>query len=291
MGRREVKKSSAISIYEVSPRDGLQSLSKVVPLRKKVKLVRKLKRAGLDKIEVGSLVHPSMLPMRDSDKLYKKTGGDLLVMNKKGFERAKNLGVKHINVVISPCEKFIEKNQKTTYTDAIRTYENISKEIPINRLYISCCFSEDTSEESVLECVEWGKNIAKTVILCDTDSTATKESVHSLCSKALQITPNLGIHLHMSNCTIDCVKSAYDAGIRKYDSSIGGLGGCFSVKDAKGNIPTEILVMWALCNSVPITQDIRMDKLFGISKYAVKLEYTNTERFSKWVGKKIGMLV
>ena len=65
---------NAISIYEVGPRDGLQSLGRTIPLRKKVKLVNKLKKSGLENIEVGSLVHPSILSMRDSEKLYKKTG-------------------------------------------------------------------------------------------------------------------------------------------------------------------------------------------------------------------------
>mgnify|MGYP003127347192 FL=1 len=59
--------ASAISIYEVGPRDGLQSLDRSIPIRKKVKLIKRLRKAGLEDIEVGSLVHPSVIPMRQGE--------------------------------------------------------------------------------------------------------------------------------------------------------------------------------------------------------------------------------
>lgn len=280
---------SAISIYEVSPRDGLQGLRKTIPLRKKIKLVRKLKNAGLNNIEVGSLVHPSVLPMRDSGKLYKITGGDLLVVNQKGFERAKKLGVKHINVVISTSDKFIKQNQNITYTEAKNIYENMAKEIPINRLYISCAFSKDIDESAVLQCVDWGKNLAKYIILCDTESTGDVNKIRSICTQAYNITPNLGVHLHTSKNSIDCIRGAYESGIRLYDSSIGGLGGCIAIDSAKGNIPTEDLVMWAMTNKIPIKNDIQFKQLYTTSKYAINLEYTNTEKMSNWISNKMGL--
>ena len=106
---------------------------------------------------MGSLVHPSILPMRESGKLYRKTGGDLLVVNEKGFDRAIELGLSSVNVVISPHDGFNKLNQKNTYQNIMDIYQNKCKDIPINRLYISCAFSEGISREAVLECVEWEK--------------------------------------------------------------------------------------------------------------------------------------
>ena len=282
---------NAISIYEVGPRDGLQSLGRTIPLRKKVKLVNKLKKSGLENIEVGSLVHPSILSMRDSEKLYKKTGGDLLVLNEKGFERAMGIGADSINIVISPSDDFNMKNQKITYKKALEIYEKMSNQITINRLYISCSFSEDIPEEDVLKCVEWGKNIAKTVILCDTESVGNVEKIRSICSQSYSITPNLGVHLHISEYVMDCIRAAYESGIRVFDTSIGGLGGCVSVGSAEGNVPTEQLVMWAVSNGIPITNKIQLSQLYSTSRYAVNLECSGTERLGRWLSQRVGMYI
>ena len=283
--------TAAISIYEVGPRDGLQNLGRTIPLRKKVKLVKRLKKAGLNNIEVGSLVHPSVMPMRDSGKVFKKTGGDLLILNRKGLERAREIGVESVNVVISPSNDFNKNNQNVTYEEAREFYEEIAKEIAIKRLYISCCFSPGTTEESVLDCVSWGKDIAEHIVLCDTDSSATEESVFSLCSKAVEVTSDIGVHLHVSDDITASMMSAYDAGIRMFDSSIGGLGGCFSLPSAVGNIATEILVMWAIYNEIPIKQDIDLDEMMDVSHYALTLESSNAERFGRWISRKIGALI
>jgi len=283
--------STAISIYEVGPRDGLQNLGKTIPLRKKVKLVKRLKKAGLNDIEVGSLVHPSVTPMRGSGKLFKKTGGDLLVLNRKGLERAKGVGAESVNIAISTSEVFIQNNQNATYEDAKSFYEDMAKEITINRLYISCCFSPETIEADVLDCVSWGKDIARQLVLCDTDSSATRDSVYSLCSKAIDITPNIGVHLHVSDDITECMMSAYDAGIRMFDSSIGGLGGCISLTSAEGNIATEILVMWAMGNGIPIKQHIDFNEMMEVGKYAITLESTSGQRLGRWFSKKIGALI
>ena len=283
--------ASAISIYEVGPRDGLQSLDRSIPIRKKVKLIKRLRKAGLEDIEVGSLVHPSVIPMRGSGRVFKKTGGDLLIVNRKGLERAKEIGADTVNVVISPHETFNRKNQNITFQEAKEFYEDVARETDINRLYISCAFSPEVTRESVLECVRWGKNIANSIVLCDTDSTATSEQVASLCKDAIDIAENLCVHFHVSDSVTQCMNAAYDAGVRVFDSSIGGLGGCVSLPTAEANIATEILVMWAMANDIPIKQSIDIDEMMDVGKYAVSLESTNKERLSKWVSRKIGALL
>ena len=267
----------SISLYEVSPRDGLQSLPREIPLRKKMRLIKKLKSAGIEHIEIGSLVHPSILPMRQSGKLYKKTGGDLLVVNARGFDRAKQIGLKKVNAVISPHTNFIHLNQNDTYENIMRIYENKCKEIPINRLYISCAFSKGVSKKAVLDCVRWGKDIAKYIVLCDTDSNATVESIASLCSEARAITSNLSIHLHVNENNSEYIDAAYQAGIRQFDCSVGGLGGCFSLDVAQTNLRTQSLVSWALSNNIPIEEEIDVDRLLSTGEYAYNLAHTYSQ--------------
>jgi len=282
---------NAISLYEVSPRDGLQGLPRAIPLRKKVKLIKKLKSAGIEDIEVGSLVHPSILPMRESGKLYRKTGGDLLVVNEKGFDRAIELGLESVNVVISPHDSFNQLNQKNTYQNIMSVYQNKCKDIPINRLYISCAFSEGVSRKAVLDCVKWGKDISKCIVLCDTDSNATVKSIASLCKKARRITDNLSIHLHVNEDSTEYIKAAYDSGIRQFDCSVGGLGGCFSVDSAQGNLRTESLVSWALSNDIPIEENIHVDRLTSTGEYAYNLAHSYSQTRLDKIMAKIGILL
>ena len=283
--------ANAISLYEVSPRDGLQGLPRAIPLRKKVKLIKKLKKAGIEDIEVGSLVHPSILPMRESDKLYKKIGGDLLVVNERGFDRAIELGAESVNVVISPDDDFNKSNQKNTYQNIMNVYQNKCRDIPINRLYISCAFTTGICKQAVLDCVRWGKDISKYIVLCDTDSSATVESIESLCSDAKKITSNLSIHLHVDGDNADYIKAAYDSGIRQFDCSVGGLGGCFSLDTAQSNLRTESLVSWALSNDIPIEEDIHVDRLLSTGEYAYNLAHSYSQTRLEKVMSKIGILI
>ena len=281
--------AEAISIYEVGPRDGLQSFDREIPLRHRVKLVKKLKQAGISHIEVGSLVHPSILPMRQSEKLYRKTGGDLLVLNQRGLQRALVAGAKEVNVSVSPFDRFMRLNQNMSYDEGKLFYERLATQIPINRLYISCCFSSEVTKNQVLECIMWGKSLAKWIVLCDTDSNAAPEDVFELCSEAKELTDRIAVHFHTSKDLESCMKRAYEAGVRVYDTSIGGLGGCFSIDDAEGNVPTEALVGWAEHHGIPIEQQIDVRKLTSVSNYAHNLSMTKRERVADWLFHKVGV--
>ena len=213
------------------------------------------------------------------------------MVNEKGFDRAIELGAKRVNVVISPHDNFSQLNQKNTYENIMNIYQNKCKDIPINRLYISCAFSNGISKKAVLDCVRWGKDIAKYIVICDTDSNATAESIASLCSEARAITSNLSIHLHVDEDSTEYIKAAYDSGIRQFDCSVGGLGGCFSLDEAQGNLRTESLVSWALSNNIPIEEDIDVDRLASTGEYAYSLAHAYSQTRLEKVMSKIGMLL
>ena len=98
-----------VKIYEVGPRDGLQALSHFVDTATKIELINTLYNAGLNDIEETSFAHPRLVPqMADAEDVF--SGGSVLVMNKRGYERAKSVGAKKINIVFSPCEEFNKRN-------------------------------------------------------------------------------------------------------------------------------------------------------------------------------------
>ena len=118
-----------VTVYEVGPRDGLQSLKFPISTSKKTKLIDALYDAGLTEIEEVSFAHPKLVPqMADAEKVYQRGGA--LVMNKRGFDRAIAVGAKKINIVISPCETFNMKNMGKTRSELVLMYKTFLDKTP-----------------------------------------------------------------------------------------------------------------------------------------------------------------
>ena len=104
-----------VIVYEVGPRDGLQSASVKLSVDEKVEMINLLHEAGLKNIEVGSFVHPKRVPnMADSDEVYKQVSNlnvdlGVLVPNEKGLKRAQSVGAKKFNVFLSPLENYLKE--------------------------------------------------------------------------------------------------------------------------------------------------------------------------------------
>ena len=130
-----------VSIYEVGPRDGLQSLEHVVPVGQRRLLIQMLYDAGLDDIEEVSFAHPKVLPqMADAEKVF--TGrGSALVMNGRGMERAKASGAEAVNIVFSPCETVNMLNLKGQRSELVLRYRTFM-DVPSDnvRVYLSMAF-------------------------------------------------------------------------------------------------------------------------------------------------------
>ena len=251
-------------IYEVSPRDGLQNLDRQISTSVKLALIDHLVDAGLRRIEVGSFVHPKLVPnMADSSEIFthsvkkhKNCEFGVLVPNKKGLKRARSIGAKKINIFMSPSEGFNNNNHNDTtygvYTKYKDALSNIAKSNV--RVYLSCVFgcpmSGNISQNDLIQSLEWAEEFGDTIVLSDTAGKATPESIRLL----IQLTRNIGIsskialHLHHGDdiCSMhDKLNMAYDMGVREFDSSLSGLGGCPFVEGSHGNLATEELVDWA----------------------------------------------
>ena len=218
--------SVKVTVYEVGPRDGLQFLQHTVETQDKRNLIDSLYKAGIENIEEVSFAHPKVIPqMADAEKVFTGRGAGL-VMNKRGFDRAMISGVKKINIVLSPCENFNIKSFRMTRSELMFNYFSFMNKIP---------------KENVKDAKVFGN----TVVFSDTIGIGNESQVRKMAKIAFEEGMIPALHLHHDgdeNKPISLVRTGLLAGIKQFDSSIGGLGGCPMVKNSGANLSTETLV-------------------------------------------------
>jgi hydroxymethylglutaryl-CoA lyase len=270
-----------VSVYEVSPRDGLQNLPVFVDTEIKRRLIDNLYSAGIKKIEETSTAHPKLVPqMADAEKVFRK--GSVLVMNKKGYDRALAMGAEKINIVFSPCEEFNMKNMKKTRSEIILMYKTFMKIPKKNvRAYISMSFgspySGEVRENTMRSCIRDAKMFADTIVFADTVGIATPRKMKTLIKLAKEEDVKIAIHLHHKgdeDKAMEIVKVALFGGVKEFDSSIGGLGGCPFSEDSGANISTERLVR--SLHSWGFTTGVDIKKLIVAGKLATRIKENNS---------------
>jgi hydroxymethylglutaryl-CoA lyase len=242
------------------PRDAWQGLPRQIPTEVKAAYLRALIGAGFKHIDAVSFVSPKAVPqMADSEEVLKQidppddVGIIGIVVNEKGAERAiATEAVSTLGFPYSISPTFLEKNQHQTLEDAYDTLEKIKEKADNAGLdivvYISMAFgnpyNDSWSDVEVLEAVDLiEKTGTRSISLADTVGLATPEQIRALAGTVIAKYDylDIGIHLHSRPAeAVDKILGAYDAGIRRFDSAIGGLGGCpFAQDELVGNIPTE----------------------------------------------------
>jgi hydroxymethylglutaryl-CoA lyase len=251
--------ADAIKLIEC-PRDAWQGLQGHIPADIKQDYLKALISVGFKHIDAVSFVSPNAVPqMADSEEVLKELDApdDVeiigIVVNEKGAERA--VATKAVNTLgfpysISPT--FLQKNQRQTLEEAIDELEKIGKKAGEAGLdtvvYISMAFGNPYGDlwdvDEVVEAVGLLESEDIHMIsLADTVGMASPEEIREVLSGVLAKYGYLeiGVHLHSRpEDAIEKVLAAYDAGCRRFDSALGGLGGCPFAQDALvGNIPTE----------------------------------------------------
>ena len=246
------------------PRDAWQGLPKVVPAEVKADYLRALIAAGFRHIDAVSFVSEAALPqMADSERVltYFDAPEDVeiigIVVNKKGAERAIATGaVSTLGFPYSISAEFLRRNQRQTPEESLDALEAISEAAYKGGLrvvaYISMAFGNPygdvwSAEEVIAACDLIADMGIEQISLADTVGVASPEEVGTLMAAvrpALPESVEVGAHLHArpDNAAAK-VAAAYEAGIRRFDMAIGGLGGCPFAQDALvGNLPTEIAI-------------------------------------------------
>lgn len=269
---------------EVGPRDGLQNEEIILTLSEKLKLIRALADSGLKNIEATSFVHPKWVPqLADGDSVIRGLAGlgleriniSALIPNKKGFQRALEVGVKEICLFVSASASHNKNNVNMTPEESINNFKSIIKTarerlIRVRTIVVTafaCPFEGKVAPGTVLELAKTLEAIgADEIILADTIGRANPLQVYSLFELLKQhITGSqLSAHFHDTlGMGLANVIAALQAGITKFDSSIGGLGGCPFAPGASGNIATEDLVN--MFESMEIKTGVDIGKLLEIS--------------------------
>jgi hydroxymethylglutaryl-CoA lyase len=249
----------AVKIIEC-PRDAWQGLKRQIPTLQKVEYLRRLVDAGFRHIDAVSFVSPKVVPqMADSEAVLEQLGAlegvEIIgiVVNEKGAERAISTGA--VSTLGYPCsisETFLRRNQNQSLAENAAVLERIrdcADEAGIGVVaYISMAFGNPYgdmwSEEKVAEAAGaiTGAGI-NSLSLADTIGAAEPDLIHRVLSAVLHDCEEfeVGVHLHSTPAGARAkVLAAYDAGCRRFDSAIGGLGGCpFAQDKLVGNVPTE----------------------------------------------------
>lgn len=251
-----------IQIFEVSPRDGLQNEWQTVPTATKLQLIERLSDAGIRDIEVTSFVRPSRIPqLADAAELVAALPPEsdtrfwALVPNQIGLDRALDVGVRHVCTFLSSSETHNKKNVNRTIRESISGLREVigtavAEELDV-RAYIStvfgCPFEGDVPVARVVDIahamLEAGAGV---IALGDTTGMAVPEQVktvvRTLVAAGIPV-DRLALHTHDTRGTaLVNAYAGWQAGLRKFDGSVAGIGGCPYAPGAAGNAATEDLV-------------------------------------------------
>jgi hydroxymethylglutaryl-CoA lyase len=269
-----------VSIYEVSPRDGLQNESVPVAAEHKRRLVEALIDAGLKRIELTSFVSPRWVPqLADAEELARLIQApedvtlSALCPNAKGFERARSAGLKEIAVFMSASETHNKKNTNKTIEQSLRTFEEVVAPALANdmrvRAYVStvwgCPYEGDVDPQRALEITRALLDLGcYQVSLGDTIGVGTPLQTRRICELFLSVIPAPKLALHMHDTRGTALANALiglDVGIRDFDASVAGLGGCPYAPGAAGNLATEDLVY--MLHGMGIETGVDLDELIA----------------------------
>lgn len=279
-----------ITVVEVSPRDGLQNESVVLPTDAKVSLVQRLVDAGASRIEAVSFAHPKLVPaMADAEEVMagvpRVDGVSYagLILNRRGLERALGTGIDEVNVVVGVSDTFSRRNQNVSSDEAMDAAGDVVAAARAEGLFTTltlatsfgCPFEGEISPDRVLAYAERGAALGSDELcLADTIGVGTPNQVRTFTTRVrteIGTTPVLRYHFHNTRGT--GIANAYAAlldGVTVLDASAGGIGGCPFAPNATGNIATDDLVY--LLDRMGLESGIDLERLMPTSAFlAVQL--------------------
>lgn len=274
----------SVLVRDVGPRDGLQSIGADVSIDTKISMVRGLATAGVRRVEVGSFVSPKAVPrMADSADVFHATNDldqilrEALVVNERGAHAAVDAGAGVIVSVVSVSETFSRRNVRMSTADAVAEMSKIlavahAAGLPTSinlSATFGCAFEGPVGVGAVADVAEALADLGSTeLLLADTIGAAAPSDVRAVVGAIRERVGQrvrLGLHLHdtrglaLANAT-----AGLDVGIRRFDSSIGGLGGCPFSPGATGNVCTEDLVH--LFHAEGLATGIDLDALIDVAR-------------------------
>lgn len=274
------QKGVVVDIREVGPRDGLQAEAPV-PVGERVRLIEALLDAGVRHIEVCSFVSPQAVPsMAGAGEVVAAlpavSGARCvaLVPNLKGAELALAAGVRELSVTVSASAAYNEKNVRMTVdesVEAVRAICSFAGGVPVDAV-VSCAFGSPYEGDIAPAALgALGARLrdagATALTLADTTGMATPRRVRELTDV---VGADVGLHLHETRGTgLVNAYAALELGVRRFDTSVGGLGGSPFAAGAAGNLATEDLVH--LLDDLGVETGIDLERLLAASALVAEL--------------------
>ena len=279
-----------INIFEVAPRDGLQNISTPIPTDIKIAMIDQLSQCGYKHIEVASFVNPNLVPqMADAEKVLSGinriagTSYSALTPNLSGYHKATAANATEVAIFASASESFSQKNINCSITESLERFAPILKNATSNNIpvrgYVSCvagcpyegavyasAVAQLTEQLLSLGCYE--------VSLGDTIGIGTPKTISTVLGAVLEVAPpeKLAGHYHDTNGNaLDNITLSIERGLRTFDASVGGLGGCPFAQGSKGgskgvskgNVDTIAVI--EMLHSQGFTTGIDLNKLRKIA--------------------------
>jgi len=276
-----------VRIVEVGPRDGLQNETGKVPAAVKVELIHRLADAGLRAIEATAFVSPKWVPqMADHAEVMagieKKSGVayPVLVPNMKGFETAREAGAKEIAVFGAASETFSRKNINCSIAESLDRFAPIVEAARASRMrvrgYISCVagcpYEGEVKPQAVARMAEKLDTMGcYEISLGDTIGVGTPRTIRSMIEAVARKVPvgKLAGHYHDTyGQALVNIYASLEAGVKIFDSSVAGLGGCPYAKGATGNVATEDVIY--MLDGLGIETGVDLEKLFRAGQFICK---------------------
>ena len=271
-----------VEICEVGPRDGFQFESKLIPTDLKVDAVKKLIESGIPRIQITSFVHPSRVPqMADAEEVVRAVGSGYgcilsgLALNVRGVRRAADSGLKFVDLSIATNEKHGFDNANMSVQEGIVHADEMISEAHDRDLSVQLNLQTvwgyqnpgDTSIEQVVKmATHFANRGLESFSLADSTGMANPDSIRAVINAVREATDvPLVLHLHDTRgLAIANVVAALEMGITRFDTSLGGLGGCPFIPGATGNVATEDVVN--LLDQLGIKSGIKNGSVAAISR-------------------------
>ena len=284
--------SETVVITDVGPRDGLQNQPKILSIEQRLELVNAIAAAGVPQIEVGSFVSPKAVPaMAGTNQVFAAleaveftTPTIALIPNMKGYELARAAGAKTVTMVLYASDGMAQKNAAMSMAEAevitlniLRLAKQDGIEVIATIAVAFECPFDGLIDPAVVETIV-AKFIAAgadQLVLADTIGAAHPQQVRDLTAAlvASHGAEQLGCHFHDTRAMgLANVYAALESGIRRFDSSIAGLGGCPFAPGASGNVATDDIAM--MLQQMGFDTGIDLDKLMDASDLAQRLTGT-----------------
>jgi hydroxymethylglutaryl-CoA lyase len=254
-----------VVIRDVTLRDGLQNQAVVLPTERKAALYDALAGAGVEAFQVTSFVSPKRIPqLADAEELWSTLGGrpgvrDALIANLRGYERAVQVGVDRVELVLALSETYHRKNSGRSREATLHDFEPLIGRAARDGVHVGiglanvwhCTYEGFLAPEVALD---WGERFyalgVRDIGLADTTGAARTEDVRALVERARRAWPDafLRVHLHDAGRGVANAAAALEAGADALDATLGGVGGSPFAGEVGGNLDLLAVASWASGN-------------------------------------------